>query len=129
MAVYHSSPRTDLKKGFILGVMLLQLLLISAMCIYALESYRVQIRLADNYLSFYEKNVALENAVIQAQQPRQLITSLPCLSAQFYQITVQAQPLRLAKIIAVPYHGECKGKQVAIRYGVQAIYNLANSSA
>ena len=126
MAVYHSALRTDLKRGFILGVMLFQLLIISAICIDALESYRVQIRLADHYLSFYEKNVELENAVIPAQQPRQLIASLPCLSAQLYQITVQAPPLALAKIIAVPYQGECKGTRMVIKYGVQAVYNPAN---
>ncbi len=129
MAICDSSIRADLKKGFVLGVMLIQLLIISALCAYALQSYVTHLRLADNYLGSYEKNLALEKAVIQAQQPAILIASLPCWSAQFYQITVQVQSLTLAKIIAVPYHDECKGKRVAMKYGVQAIYSLANLSA
>jgi len=129
MAICHSFIRTSVKKsGFILTVMLFQLLFFSALCVYALEAYVVHVRLADNYLNFYEKNVELENKIIQVRQPMQLIASLPCLSAQFYQAALQEKSLTLSKIIAVPYHGECKGKLAMIKYGVQAIYPIKNSA-
>ena len=123
MAICNSFIRASVKKsGFILTVMLFQLLFFSALCVYALESYVVHVRLADNYLSFYEKTVELENKIIQAKQGMQLITTEPCLSAQFYQVSLQEKSLILTKIIAVPYQGECKGQKENIKYGIQAIY-------
>lgn len=124
MAVYHSLVRKTLKNsGFVLAVVLFQLLFFSALCVYALESHTVHLRLVENYLDFYDSSVELENKIIQAKQPRTLIASLPCLSAQFYQITVGLAPVKLIKIIAVPYRGICKGKVIAIKYGLQAIYS------
>ena len=121
MAICYSIVRTSVN-GFVLVFMLFQLLAASWLCFYAVERYAVQLQLADNYVSFYKKNVELEERVIQAQQPRQLIATLPCLSAQFYQVMVVSQSLKLTKIIAVPYTGECRGRRVSVKYGVQAIY-------
>lgn len=122
MAICYSVVRAHVEHGFILFLMLFQMLAASLGCFYAVESYIVQIRLADNYVSFYEKNVELENKVIQAKKPLQLLATVPCLSAQFYQVMVGSKPLKLTKIIAVPYHGDCRGKGVSIKYGIQAIY-------
>jgi len=123
MAICYSFTRTIVKNtGFILTVMLFQLLFFSALCIYVLETYVIHVRLADNYLSFYERNVALENKIIQAKQAMQLIETEPCLSAQFYQINIQEKSLILLKIVAVPYQGGCKGRKESIKYGIQAIY-------
>lgn len=130
MEICDSAVRAHLRKGFILAVVLLQLLVISGLCFYALEGYVTQLRLADNYLNFYERRVALEGVLVHARQPMQLIASLPCLSAQFYNVTVQEKPLALTKIIALPYQGECKHKRGTVKYGIQAIYaNFASVAA